>query len=288
MTGLAQGGQAVVEVDKVATRFGEHVVHSDVNFEVGRAEIFALIGGSGSGKSTLLRELILLHRPDAGSIRVLGKELATLGDDDASALRQRWGVMFQHGGLFGALTIKENIGLPLREHTRLDDALIDELAMAKLAMTGLSADVAAQYPSELSGGMMKRASLARALALDPELLFLDEPTAGLDPVSAEGVDDLVLKLRDLFGLTIFMITHDLDLLWQVADRVAVLADGKVQGVGSMTELSRMDKPSIRQFFDGPRGRAAQEQDQRLATTPSRLLKYRSPRSAIEGTGALFM
>ena len=288
MTGLAQGGQAVVEVDKVATRFGEHVVHSDVNFEVGRAEIFALIGGSGSGKSTLLRELILLHRPDAGSIRVLGKELATLGDDDASALRQRWGVMFQHGGLFGALTIKENIGLPLREHTRLDDALIDELTMAKLAMTWLSADVAAQYPSELSGGMMKRASLARALALDPELLFLDEPTAGLDPVSAEGVDDLVLKLRDLFGLTIFMITHDLDLLWQVADRVAVLADGKVQGVGSMTELSRMDKPSIRQFFDGPRGRAAQEQDQRLATTPSRLLKYRSPRSAIEGTGALFM
>jgi len=265
MTGLAQGGEAVIEVDKVATRFGDHAVHSDVSFEVGRAEIFALIGGSGSGKSTLLRELILLHPPDAGSIRVLGKDLATLDDDEASALRQRWGVMFQHGGLFGALTIKENIGLPLREHTRLDDALIDELAMAKLAMTGLSADVAAQYPSELSGGMMKRASLARALALDPELLFLDEPTAGLDPISAEGVDDLVLKLRDLFGLTIFMITHDLDLLWQVADRVAVLADGKVQGVGSMTELSSMDKPSIRQFFDGARGRAAQEQDQRLAT-----------------------
>jgi len=161
------------------------------------------------------------------------------------------------------LTVKENIGLPLREHTGLDDALIDEIAMAKLAMTGLTAEVGAQYPSELSGGMMKRASLARALALDPEVLFLDEPTAGLDPVSAEGVDDLVLKLRDLFGLTIFMITHDLDLLWQVADRVAVLADGKVQGVGSMTELSRMDTPAIRQFFDGPRGRAAQEQSQRL-------------------------
>jgi phospholipid/cholesterol/gamma-HCH transport system ATP-binding protein len=266
MTLAAHGTQGVIEVDKVATRFGEHVVHSDVSFEVGRAEIFALIGGSGSGKSTLLRELILLHRPDVGSIRVLGNELASLGDDDAAALRQRWGVMFQHGGLFGALTIKENVGLPLREHTRLDDALIDELAMAKLAMTGLTADVGAQYPSELSGGMMKRASLARALALDPELLFLDEPTAGLDPVSAEGVDDLVLKLRDLFGLTIFMITHDLDLLWQVADRVAVLADGKVQGVGSMTELSRMDKPSIRQFFDGPRGRAAHEQDQRLVAT----------------------
>jgi len=268
MTGLAQGGEAVIEVDKVATRFGEHVVHSDVSFEVGRAEIFALIGGSGSGKSTLLRELILLRRPDAGSIRVLGSDLAKLPDEDASALRQRWGVMFQHGGLFGALTIKENIGLPLREHTRLNDALIDELAMAKLAMTGLGPNVGAQYPSELSGGMMKRASLARALALDPELLFLDEPSAGLDPVSAEGVDDLVLKLRDLFGLTIFMITHDLDLLWQVADRVAVLADGKVQGVGSMTELSSMNKPSIRQFFDGPRGRAAHQQDQMLVARPA--------------------
>ena len=269
MTLPAHGSESIIEVDKVATRFGAHVVHSDVSFEVGRAEIFALIGGSGSGKSTLLRELILLHRSDAGSIRVLGSELATLGDKEVSALRQRWGVMFQHGGLFGALTIKENIGLPLREHTRLDNPLIDELAMAKLAMTGLAAGVASQYPSELSGGMMKRASLARALALDPELLFLDEPTAGLDPVSAEGVDDLVLKLRDLFGLTIFMITHDLDLLWQVADRVAVLAEGKVQGVGSMAELSRMDRPSIRQFFDGPRGRAAQDQDRKLVAAASK-------------------
>ena len=195
---------------------------------------------------------------------MLGADLSALADDATVALRQRWGVMFQHGGLFGALTVNENVGLPLREHTELDDALIDEIAMAKLAMTGLTAEVGAQYPLELSGGMMKRASLARALALDPELLFLDEPTAGLDPVSAEGVDDLVLRLRDLFGLTIFMITHDLDLLWQVADRVAVLADGKVQGVGSMTELSGMDTPSIRQFFDGPRGRAAQQQDQQLA------------------------
>ena len=259
----AQAIEPAIEVDQVSTRFGDHVVHTDVSFVVGRAEIFALIGSSGSGKSTLLREIILLHRPDSGTIRVLGAELNKLADDEGLALRQRWGVMFQHGGLFGALTVKENIGLPLREHTGLDDALIDQIAMAKLAMTGLTAEVGAQYPSELSGGMMKRASLARALALDPEVLFLDEPTAGLDPVSAEGVDDLVLKLRDLFGLTIFMITHDLDLLWQVADRVAVLADGKVQGVGSMTELSRMDTPAVRQFFDGPRGRAAQEQDQRL-------------------------
>ncbi len=249
----------VIEMRKVSTRFGSHVVHTEIDLEVRRAEIFALIGASGSGKSTLLREMILLHRPDAGSITVLGNDLGNLSDEDALALRQRWGVMFQHGGLFGSLTVKENIGLPLREHTDLSDALIDEIAAWKLDMAGLTSEVGAQYPSELSGGMMKRASLARALALDPELLFLDEPTAGLDPVSASGVDALVLKLRELFGLTIVMITHDLDLLWQVADRVAVLAKGKVQGVGSMAELSKMDNPDVRQFFDGPRGRTAAEQ-----------------------------
>ena len=256
----------VIEMRKVSTRFGSHVVHADLDLEVRRAEIFALIGGSGSGKSTLLRELILLQRPDSGSIRVLGIDLHELADDAALALRRRWGVMFQHGGLFGSLTVKENVGLPLREHTELADVLIDEIAAAKLAMTGLEPEVGAQYPSELSGGMMKRASLARALALDPELLFLDEPTAGLDPVSAAGVDELVRKLRDLFGLTIIMITHDLDLLWQVADRVAVLADGKVQGVGSMPELSRNDNPAVRQFFSGPRGRAAREQEQQPTET----------------------
>ena len=254
----------VIEISKVSTRFGDHVVHSELDLEVRRAEIFALVGGSGSGKSTLLREMILLHRPDSGSIRVLGVDLQTLGDDKALALRQRWGVMFQHGGLFGSLTVNENIGLPLREHTGLKDGLIDEIAAWKLAMTGLAPAVGAQYPAELSGGMMKRASLARALALDPELLFLDEPTAGLDPDSAGGVDELVRKLRDLFGLTIVMITHDLDLLWQVADRVAILGDGKVQGIGSMSELSRMDHPAIRQFFAGPRGRAAQEQEKQQA------------------------
>jgi phospholipid/cholesterol/gamma-HCH transport system ATP-binding protein len=174
--------------------------------------------------------------------------------------------MFQHGGLFGALTVKENVGLPLREHTGLEDSLIDEIAASKLALTGLAPEVGAQYPSELSGGMMKRASLARALALDPELLFLDEPTAGLDPEAAGGVDELVRRLRDLFGLTIVMITHDLDLLWQVADRVAVLAEGKVQAVGSMSELARMDHPAVRKFFEGPRGRAAQEQGEPQADT----------------------
>ena len=252
-------GEVVIEMHHVATRFGDHVVHSDINLEVRRAEIFAVIGGSGSGKSTLLREIIMLQRPNEGTIRVLGMDLQSLSDVEALALRQRWGVMFQHGGLFGSLTVFENIGLPLREHTGLDDGLIDEIAAWKLDMTGLKPEVGAQYPSELSGGMMKRASLARALALDPELLFLDEPTAGLDPDSAAGVDELVLKLRDLFGLTIVMITHDLDLLWQVADRVAVLADGKVQGIGSMAELALMDNPAIKKFFHGSRARTAQVQ-----------------------------
>jgi len=258
------GSEAVIEISKLSTRFGDHVVHAELDLEVRRAEVLALVGGSGSGKSTLLREMILLQRPDSGSIRVLGADLETLGDDEALALRRRWGVMFQKGGLFSSLTVSENVGLALREHTELEQELIDEIAASKLVLTGLAPAVGAQYPSELSGGMMKRASLARALALDPELLFLDEPTAGLDPVSAGGVDELVRKLRDLFGLTIVMITHDLDLLWQVADRVAVLAEGKVQGIGSMSELSHMDHPAIRQFFSGPRGRAAQQQEQRQA------------------------
>ena len=257
-----QTSESVIEINKVSTHFGGHVVHSELDLQVRRAEIFALVGGSGSGKSTLLREMILLHRPDSGSIRVLGVDLHQLGDDGALELRRRWGVMFQHGGLFGSLTVMENVGLPMREHTDLGDSLIDDLSAWKLALSGLTPEVGAQYPPELSGGMMKRASLARALALDPELLFLDEPTAGLDPLSADGVDELVRKLRDLFGLTIVIITHDLDLLWQVADRVAVLADGKVQGVGSMSELSRMDNRAVRQFFDGPRGRAAREQADR--------------------------
>ncbi len=272
--------ESVIEISKVSTRFGDHVVLSELDLIVRRKEIFALIGGSGSGKSTLLREMILLQRPDSGSIRVLGTDLHELGNDEAMALRQRWGVMFQHGGLFGSLTVKENVGLPLREHTELADALIDEIAASKLDMTGLTPEVGAQYPAELSGGMMKRASLARAMALDPELLFLDEPTAGLDPVSAEGVDELVRKLRDLFGLTIFMITHDLDLLWEVADRVAVLADGKVQGVGSMSELSRMDNPAVRQFFDGPRGRAAREQEQER----ERVNERERPQAEVQASG----
>jgi phospholipid/cholesterol/gamma-HCH transport system ATP-binding protein len=260
MQAQSQAPEPVIDISKLSTRFGEHVVHSDITLDVRRGEIFALIGGSGSGKSTLLREMILLQRPSAGTLRVLGFDLENLADDKALALRKRCGVMFQHGGLFESLTVLENIGLPLREHSLLSDKLIDEIAAWKLAMTGLKPEVGEQYPSQLSGGMMKRASLARALSLDPELLFLDEPTAGLDPDSAAGVDQLVRGLRDQFGLTIVMITHDLDLLWQVADRIAVLADARVQAIGSMAELAQMKQPAIQKFFAGPRGRAAQQQN----------------------------
>lgn len=258
----------VLEMHRVVTRFGSHVVHNGIDLAVRRAEIFAVIGGSGSGKSTLLREMILLQTPSEGSVRVLGIELANITDDAALALRQRFGVLFQQGGLFGSLNVLENIGLPLREHRQLDDQQVDAIAAGKLAAVGLAAEVASQYPSELSGGMLKRAALARALVLDPELLFLDEPTAGLDPQSAAGIDELVLRLSDELGLTVIMITHDLDLLWQVADRVAVLAGGTVQGLGSMAELAGMAVPAVRPFFDGPRARAAHEQASSTFEEPS--------------------
>ncbi len=254
----AETVDTVIEVAHLATRFGSHVVHRDISFSVQRAEIFALIGGSGSGKSTLLRELILLQRPDAGALRVLGADLLDIQAAEATALRQRWGVVFQHGGLFASLTVADNLALPLREHTGLSATLIKELAAWKLDMVGLPAEVAAQYPAELSGGMLKRASLARAMALDPELLFLDEPTTGLDPVSAAGVDALVLSLRELFGLTVVMVTHDLDTLWQVADRVAVLGGGEVAGLGSMQALALSEHPQVKAYFTGPRAHAAAE------------------------------
>jgi phospholipid/cholesterol/gamma-HCH transport system ATP-binding protein len=268
MPNAPKSHDTVLEMHQVVTRFGSHVVHNGVDLEVHRAEIFAVIGGSGSGKSTLLREMILLQIPNEGRIKVLGVDLADITDAAALALRQRFGVLFQHGGLFGALTVLENIGLPLREHRKLGESEVDAIATQKLSAVGLEAAVASQYPSELSGGMLKRAALARALVLDPELLFLDEPTAGLDPQSAAGIDTLVLDLRQQSGLSIVMITHDLDLLWQVADRVAVLADGKVQAVGSMAELSKMDKPAIQPFFDGPRARSAQAQASSQPKEPS--------------------
>jgi phospholipid/cholesterol/gamma-HCH transport system ATP-binding protein len=253
---------AVIDISHLNTRFGSNVVHDNISLTVRPGEIFALVGGSGCGKSTLLRAIIMLLRPASGSIRVFGREVAgPVGpsDDEALALRRRWGVMFERGALFSSLTVMENVGMVLREHTRLSARLIDEIAALKIALTGLSADAGAKYPSELSGGMRKRAALARAIALDPELLFLDEPTAGLDPQSASGIDELVRSLRDALGLTIMMVTHDLDLLWRSADRVAVLGEGHILGVGTMTALSQSDHPIIREYFYGPRGRAAQEQ-----------------------------
>ena len=241
------------------TRFGNAVVHDGVTLAVERGEVFALAGASGCGKSTLLREMILLQRPDGGSIRVLGTDLEGLDEERALALRRRWGVMFERGGLFSSLTVAENVELPLREHTRLSERLVSELAALKIALAGLPADAARKYPAELSGGMRKRAALARALALDPELLFLDEPTAGLDPLSAGGFDELVRRLKELLGLTLLIVTHDLDFLWRVADRVAFLVAGRVVGIGTMEDLSHSEEPLVREYFHGPRGRAAKEQ-----------------------------
>jgi phospholipid/cholesterol/gamma-HCH transport system ATP-binding protein len=256
---VAMESPAVVEIERLNTRFGASVVHEDVSLSVRRGEIFALVGASGCGKSTLLREIILLQRPVSGSIRVFGREVIGLSDEDALPLRRRWGVMFERGALFSSLTVAENVGMVLAEHTALGAPLAAEIAAVKIALTGLPADAGAKYPSELSGGMRKRAALARAIALDPELLFLDEPTAGLDPLSAVGIDELVRQMRDALGLTIMMVTHDLDLLWRAADRVGVLHDGRILGVGTMDELSRSEHPLVREYFYGPRGRAAREQ-----------------------------
>jgi phospholipid/cholesterol/gamma-HCH transport system ATP-binding protein len=253
------GNGPVVEIRDLNTRFGAAVVHENVSLAVRSGEIFALVGGSGCGKSTLLREVIILEKPVSGSIRVFGQEVVGLGDEAALPLRRRWGVMFERGALFSSLTVTENVGMVLQEHTHLSARLIRELAAVKVALTGLPADAGPKYPSELSGGMRKRAALARALALDPELLFLDEPTAGLDPLSASGIDELVRNLRDALGLTIVMATHDLDLLWRATDRVAVLGAGHVLGTGTMPELSQSQDPVIREYFYGPRGRAAREQ-----------------------------
>ena len=247
---------AVLDIRDLNSRFGSNVVHDHVSLTVKPGEIFALVGSSGCGKSTLLRTILLLQKPVSGSIRVFGREVLGLNDEEALPLRRRWGVMFERGALFSSLTVKENVSMVLREHTQLSAKLIEEVAAVKIALTGLPADAGSKYPSELSGGMRKRAALARAIALDPELLFLDEPTAGLDPLSASGIDELVRSLRDALGLTIMMVTHDLDLLWRSADRVAVLGEGHILGIGTMTELSQSDHPIIREYFYGPRGRAA--------------------------------
>jgi len=248
----------VISMRGVRTVFGNRVIHDGVDLDVCRGEVLALVGGSGSGKSTLMREMIMLQAPSGGSVKLFDTDIVGISDAGAQLLRRRFGVLFQQGALFSGLTVLENVGVPLREHTRLDNATIDELASIKIVQAGLEPEAAPLYPSELSGGMIKRAALARAMALDPELLFLDEPTSGLDPTSAGAFDELILKLKDLLGLTVLMVTHDLDSLWGVADRVAVLGDGRLRGVDSMEALSTSTQPHIRQYFEGPRARNARE------------------------------
>ena len=249
----------VIEVEHLVTRYGATPIHEDINLTINRGEVFAIAGESGCGKSTLLRELVMLQPFHAGRVRILGEDIARIGEHAAARLRQRWAMMFQGGALFSGLTVAENVALPLQEHTDLSATDIAELVQIKIALAGLPADAVWKYPRELSGGLRKRAALARAIALDPELLFLDEPSAGLDPLAASALDDLVLSLKESLQLTIVIVTHDLDLLWRVTDRVAILGERRVVGLGTMPELAASQHPVVREYFHGPRGRVLQEQ-----------------------------
>jgi phospholipid/cholesterol/gamma-HCH transport system ATP-binding protein len=247
----------VITVHGLTNRFGEQVVHERLELDVLRGEILGVVGGSGTGKSVLMRSIIGLQKPEAGEIEVFGEPMIDRDEHEAEAIRRRWGVLFQGGALFSTLTVAENVEVPLREYyPQLDEKLLDEIASYKIVMSGLPVDAAPKYPSELSGGMRKRAGLARSLALDPELLFLDEPTAGLDPIAAAGFDALIRSLQKTLDLTVFLITHDLDTLYAICDRVAVLADRKVIAVGTIPELLALDHPWIQEYFNGPRGRGA--------------------------------
>jgi phospholipid/cholesterol/gamma-HCH transport system ATP-binding protein len=254
---MADSTAPIVEVSGLKNSFGEQVVHDGLDFEVKRGEIFGVVGGSGTGKSVLMRSIIGLQHPDEGAITVFGESMIGRDEEEAKHVRRRWGVLFQGGALFSTLTVAENVQVPIREfYPGIDQELQDEIAAYKISMAGLAVDAGAKYPSELSGGMRKRAGIARALALDPELLFLDEPTAGLDPIGAAAFDQLILELRDALGLTVFLITHDLDTLYAICDRVAVLADHKVVAVGTIEELLALDHEWIQDYFNGPRGRRA--------------------------------
>jgi phospholipid/cholesterol/gamma-HCH transport system ATP-binding protein len=249
--------EPIIRVRGLRNSFGDQIIHDELDLDVRYGEILGVVGGSGTGKSVLMRSIIGLQTPDAGDIRVFGGE--TIGRDatEATEIRKRWGVLFQGGALFSTLTVSENVQVPLKEfYPGLDPILLREIAAYKIVMSGLPADAGPKYPAELSGGMKKRAGLARALALDPELLFLDEPTAGLDPIGAAAFDDLTASLQKVLGLTVFLITHDLDTLYAICDRVAVLADGRVIAVGTIDELLALDHPWIQAYFNGPRGRNA--------------------------------
>jgi len=254
----ADAPAAIISVRDVVNRFGTQTVHDGVSFDVHAGEVFGIVGGSGSGKSVLLKTMLGLRKPDSGSVEVEGRDITRMSERDLRAVKQRYGVTFQHGALFTSLTVTENIILPLVESLRLQEATLQSLAELRLRMVGLPVEAGAKFPAQLSGGMIKRAALARALALDPVLLFLDEPTAGLDPIAATAFDDLVLYLRRTLGLTVVMVTHDLDTLARTCDRVAVLVDQKVI-VDTLPGIVRNEHPWIREYFHGARGRVIADQ-----------------------------
>ncbi len=257
MSSSARPDDFPIVVEGLTTAFGDHVIHRDLDLKVRRGEILGVVGGSGTGKSVLMRSIIGLQPVEHGNIEVLGEAIVGEHADDEIDIRSRWGVLFQGGALFSTLTVAENIEVPLREfYPEISPALRREIARYKVMLSGLPDEAADKYPSELSGGMKKRAGLARALAMDPELLFLDEPTAGLDPIGAAAFDKLTRELQETLGNTVFLITHDLDTLYEICDRVAVLADKRVIAVGTIPELLALDHPWIQEYFNGPRGRAA--------------------------------
>jgi len=246
----------VIEVRGVRNQFGSHVVHDNLDLDVHRGEILGIVGGSGTGKSVLLRTIVGLRRPNAGTVRILGRKIDAK-TPQTDSINEEIGILFQDGALFSSMTVAENVMAPLREHLNISDALAEEIAGMKISLAGLAEDVGKKMPADLSGGMRKRAALARALALDPQILFLDEPTAGLDPIGAARFDELIMSLRDNLGLTVFMVTHDLDSLYRDCDRVAVLADKQVIINGPLQEVQASNHPWIQDYFGGPRGRAAQ-------------------------------
>jgi phospholipid/cholesterol/gamma-HCH transport system ATP-binding protein len=255
-TAAASETEAVIQVRDITVGFGERLVLDHVNLDVYRGEVLGFVGGSGAGKSVLMRTIIGLLPKRAGQICVFGVDMAAARPRERQAVERRWGVLFQQGALFSSLTVKQNIQFPIREYLKLSDRLLDEIAYAKLEMVGLPADAGDKFPAELSGGMTKRVALARALALDPEIVFLDEPTSGLDPIGAGDFDELIRTLQRTLGLTVFMVTHDLDSLHHICDRIAVLADRKVIAAGPMAMMLASEHPWMKAYFRGKRARVA--------------------------------
>jgi phospholipid/cholesterol/gamma-HCH transport system ATP-binding protein len=248
------GNEAVISVRDLVVGFGGATVLDRVTLDVFRGEILGFVGGSGAGKSVLMRTIIGLLPKREGSIEVFGTDLAGLDGDERRAVERRWGVLFQQGALFSSLNVRQNVQFPMREHLDLSPRLIDEIALAKLEMVGLDPTVAEKFPAELSGGMIKRVALARALALDPDIVFLDEPTSGLDPIGAAAFDELIRTLQRTLGLSVFMVTHDLDSLHAVCDRIAVLVDGRVIAAGPIEAMVASEHPWLKSYFRGKRGR----------------------------------